>query len=48
MCPLYSKKRTNGPINAHLRPEIYIVINLLNLFDNNGNMHVYNPRSGSE
>ena len=38
-------KRTNGHINAHLRPEIYI---LINLFDYNGNMHAYNPRAGSK
>ena len=35
-------QRTNGPVNAHLR---YIPINL---FDLNGNIHVYNPRAGSE
>ena len=43
-CKLYNK-RTDGPVNAHLRPEIYVPINL---FDQNGDIHVYNPRAGSE
>ena len=33
-------QRTNGPVNAHLRPEIYTYIL-------DGNIHVYNPRAGS-
>ena len=43
----WKNKRTNGPVklNAHLRHEIYI---LINLFDYNGNTHVYKPRAGSE
>ena len=34
-------KRTIGPINAHLRPEIYTYKVVCN-------MHVYNPRAGSD
>ena len=39
-------RRTSGPINAHLRRKIYETYKLV--FDYNGNMHVYNPRAGSE
>ena len=39
-----NKQRTNGPVNAHLRSEIYTNT----LFDYKGHIHVYSPRTGSE
>ena len=30
--PIHGNQRTNGPVNAHLRPEIYIHVSI-NLLD---------------
>ena len=46
---VYYNQRTNGPVNAHLRPEIYTCTDkLVRLEWYNARVHVYNPRAGSE